>query len=157
MVDIPGYEGKYAITEDGKIYSYRSKKFINPYIDDHGYRRVDLGDKKYRIHVLLGRIFIPNPENLPTIDHIDRNKLNNDLTNLRWADRKTQVENQDHNCHEVRKKKILQINKETKMIIKEWESITEAAKALNIDSSSITKVALNKRKSAGDYIWRYKE
>lgn len=157
MVDIPGYENEYAITEDGKIWSYKSKKWLHPYLDDHGYLRTELNQKGIRLHQLLAITFIENPENLPTVDHIDQNRLNNSLDNLRWASRKTQAENQRHACWEAWRKVIYQIDKKTKQIIKEWNSIIEAAKTLDIDPSSITKACLHKRKSAGGFIWEYKE
>jgi hypothetical protein len=46
------------------------------------------------VHRLVGKAFITNPDNLPQIDHIDRNKLNNCVTNLRWVSRSTNMKNQ---------------------------------------------------------------
>jgi len=52
-----------------------------------GYYRVKLNGKLYYLHRLLAQAFIPNPENKPEVDHIDGNKQNNCLSNLRWATR----------------------------------------------------------------------
>jgi len=57
----------------------------------NGYYCVKLNRKSYRLHRLLAEAFIPNPENKPCVDHIDRDPLNNCLSNLRWA---THTENQ---------------------------------------------------------------
>ena len=85
---IPGFEEEYGISEDGDVYSYNSKRFIIPYLDQ-GYYKVMLtrDGKQYqkRVHRLLAETFIPNPNNLPFVDHIDRDKTNNSLSNLRWA------------------------------------------------------------------------
>ena len=94
---IDGFEG-YAVSNFGNV---RGKKnTILKYSCCKGggfYPQITLyKDKKLysrRIHRLVALAFIPNPDNLPTIDHIDRNKSNNNVNNLRWADRQTQNNN----------------------------------------------------------------
>ena len=86
LTDIPGYQGLYAITKDGDVWSYISNKFLSPYIKN-GYLIVTLFKNKQRkkwfVHRLLALTYIPNPENKATVDHIDRNPLNNNIENLR--------------------------------------------------------------------------
>lgn len=88
MRDIKGYEGLYAVTSCGRVWSYRSKKFLKPGYDGKGYLHVSMcknGEKKtLKIHRLVAETYIPNPDNLETIDHIDNNKQNNCINNLRW-------------------------------------------------------------------------
>ena len=95
--DIDGFEGKYKIYEDGRIWSYKYNKFLKPYQDKKGYYRIILPkDKKrkhFSTHRLLALHFIPNPLNKAQVDHIDRNNQNNDLSNLRWA---TPEENEEN-------------------------------------------------------------
>lgn len=88
MKDIKGYEGIYAITSCGKVWSYRSKKFLKPRKDKDGYLRINLklngSEKTVCIHRLVAETYIPNPDNLPTVDHIDFDRTNNSINNLRW-------------------------------------------------------------------------
>ena len=83
---IPNFED-YLIDRNGNIYSLKTRKFLKSY--DQGYLSVSLyKDKKIKknyLHRLLGITFIPNPNNLPCIDHIDRDRKNNKLDNLRWV------------------------------------------------------------------------
>ena len=96
---IKGYNNKYYITKEGKVYisNYRNTgvvKEMKPRIIA-GYYALGLEDPKstpnnriqkiHKIHRLLAEYFIPNPENKPCINHKDGNKLNNDLNNLEWA------------------------------------------------------------------------
>ena len=64
---------------------------------NHGYRKIGYNHKNYLVHRLVAETFIPNPENKPFIDHIDRNPLNNDVSNLRWATVKENNLNQKKN------------------------------------------------------------
>lgn len=99
MKDIPGYEGLYAATSDGQIWSYKRKIFLRPTMRK-GYWAVSLRKdgkgKTYYIHRLVGLAFIPNPQNLETIDHIDGNKLNNDVSNLQWLSRTNNIKKYWH-------------------------------------------------------------
>lgn len=94
MKDIPGYEGLYAVTSDGQVWSYRRNIFLRPAMRK-GYLAVHLRKngkgKSYYIHRLVGLVFIPNPQNLETIDHIDGNKLNNNADNLQWLSRTNNI------------------------------------------------------------------
>ena len=86
---IPNFSN-YTIDEYGNIYNKKFKRFMKPYITRTGYKRVDIinDDKKSKcllVHRLVALTLIPNLENKPFIDHIDRNKLNNNVNNLRWV------------------------------------------------------------------------
>lgn len=85
---IEGYD--YSINDLGEIRNDKTGKMKSSFINKaNGYKTVDLWksnqSKKVTIHRLLAESFIPNPENKPTVDHKDGNRLNNDLSNLRWA------------------------------------------------------------------------
>ena len=90
MKDIKGFEGRYAITSCGRVYSYKAKKFLKPRVDKDGYLAVTLfcGDKNHKkyclIHRLVASAYIPNPENKPTVNHKDEIKSHNWINNLEW-------------------------------------------------------------------------
>lgn len=94
---INNIETDYDINEQGEIYSHKTKKFLKGTVYNTGYKMVRLttkdGKKGYAVHRLVAETFIPNPDNLPVVNHIDGNKLNNSVENLEWV---TQSENRMH-------------------------------------------------------------
>lgn len=106
MKDIPTWEGKYACTTDGRIWSYRSNKFLKPSISKRGYAHVTLTcDNKrydYRVHRLVAMTYIDNPENKEQVNHIDGDKLNNYISNLEWVTAEENIEHaKKHNLFKV--------------------------------------------------------
>ena len=95
MIEIKNYP-KYAINKNGEVWSYKYKKYLKPYLRA-GYLSVQLYENKivkwHLIHRLLAQTFIPNPHNKLQVNHIDGNKLNNDINNLEWV---TTQENMKH-------------------------------------------------------------
>lgn len=90
MVDIKGYENKYAITEDGRVYSIRYKRYLKP-VKCGKYHQVALSSDgvyhMFYIHRLVAEAYIPNPNNELEVDHIDGNTHNNCVDNLEWVSR----------------------------------------------------------------------
>ena len=83
----------YSIGIDGSIMNNETGHIQNPLISSLGYYTVSLDKKRLYVHRLLAKAFIPNPDNKPFIDHINRNKLDNTLENLRWATRFENAQN----------------------------------------------------------------
>ena len=80
---------EYVVYSDGRIWSNYRERFLKPDIVKDGYEQVTLSiDKKsvkFKVHRLVALMFIPNPDNLPQINHIDGNKQNNNISNLEWC------------------------------------------------------------------------
>lgn len=181
---IKGYEEKYEVSNLGRIKSLPryvnnhtgqllvKEKIIKQQINHKGYAVVTLGNRKSGnkktmfVHRLVAKAFIPNPKNLPQINHIDGNKLNNRIENLEWCDNSY---NQIHayktglNIHSEeagrKKKAVYQIDISSKKIINEFKSATEAAKQVGSSQSDISACCRKERghRIIKGYIWRYKE
>ena len=95
-VDLNGFESKYKVTSDGKIYSEYLDDYLKTFYSRGGYVRVKLnyGDrsKKFMVHRLVAMAFIENQDNKPQVDHIDRDRTNNDVSNLQWVSAKENSE-----------------------------------------------------------------
>ena len=80
----------YIISDEGIIKNIATDRIINPWLNNNGYRYVTLNlegtRKNYRVHRLVAEKFIPNPNNLPQVNHKDGNKQNNEIDNLEWCD-----------------------------------------------------------------------
>lgn len=87
-MDIIGYPN-YTIDRDGNVWSKKNSRFLKQNMGTDGYFTVNLGKYSPRqtIHRLIALHYIPNPDNKPFIDHIDRNRINNAISNLRWVTR----------------------------------------------------------------------
>ena len=86
-------KGKYYISDKCNFYSTFSKRCMKPQKDHKGYLYVEIGRKKYKVHRLVAKYFLPNPNNLPQVNHIDCDKSNNNVENLEWV---TNRENYEH-------------------------------------------------------------
>lgn len=103
--DVIGYEGLYKVNECGDIYSVphlrkngikgsyvSSPRIMKQRINRSGYSIIRLSKKgnvkDEFVHVIVAKTFLPNPNNLPCVNHKDENKLNNNVSNLEWCDNK---------------------------------------------------------------------
>ena len=168
MKDIKGYEGLYAVTSCGKVWSYRRKIFLKPSISKDGYQRVGLsGNGKYRmieIHRLVAEAYIPNPEGKKEVNHKDEIKSHNYVNNLEWL---THKENINYGTRTERAlkngafKNRLGNRGRTAIPVycfeldKVFASATSAEKELGIAQSSICRCCKGKQKTAGKYHWKY--
>jgi len=86
-MEIQGFPN-YLIYPDGRVFSKKRNKYLKARDNGEGYKFVTLTDRKnYMIHRLVAIHYIPNPDNLNEVDHINRNRHDNRVENLRWATR----------------------------------------------------------------------
>lgn len=172
--DIKGYEGLYQVSNLGRVKSLTRKgvpfeRYLKPYINKRNgyvycYLTIKEKEKNLRLHRLVAEAFIPNPENKPEVNHEDGNKENCCVSNLYWTTRsenqkhayKTGLQKHKRGNNSKLAKKVIQHDKDGNLI-KEWESIIDVERTLGIYGSNISKCCKGKHKTAGGYIWRYKE
>lgn len=156
MLDIKGYEGKYAITSCGKVWSYKTKRFLSTHKNSKGYERVylykDNGGKCLAIHKLVAMAYIPNPNNLPQINHKDENKQNNSVNNLEWCTNNynSNYGTRNKRMAKAKRKKVLCIE-----LNRIFDSEKQAERELKIGVSRISECCSGKNKTAGGYHWSY--
>lgn len=155
---IPNYEKQYLISKDGDIYSIRRKKFLRHRISKFGYARVILKvnkvSKHYFVHRLVAETYIPNPHNLPQINHKDENKLNNNVNNLEWCTSSYNINYGSRNAKLSAKSKTVYQYDENHNLIASYKSCMEASKITGFDFSYLYASCRNKTKSYG-YFWSY--
>lgn len=176
--DIIGYEGKYQVSNLGRARSLdrwarvcgNGRRLVKGRIMSigkypNGYSTINFTDGKGKVvsklvHRLVAQAFLPNPDNLPEVNHKDEDITNNRVDNLEWCTSKYNANygTRNQRCYESNRKHfktVYQIDKDCGMIIRWWDSIRNAARSLGICEEQITRVCKGRNITAGGFIWRY--
>lgn len=156
MKDIPGHEGRYAATDDGRIYSHLTKQFLSQFDNGWGYMYVQLTEngktKPYRVNRLVALAWLPQPLGKNVVGHKDDNRKNNDITNLYWTTQKENVQNgQWKELQDAKGKKHVKVQcVETGEVFK---NMGQAAKSVGVCRANIANAVYGRQHTAGGYHW----
>lgn len=168
---IEGYEGLYLVSEDGEVYSCErvvengkftgKKKGRKLKQGNRGGKKGDSGRYKhvilykdgkghaFSVHRLVAQAFIPNPDNLPEVNHKDENPSNNHVDNLEWCSRQ-------YNIEYSKAKRVQQIDSYENTIAV-YKSIKYASIVTGIGRTNINNALRGWSETAGGYFWQYVE
>lgn len=153
--EIQGFEGLYAVSNKGRVMNLKSGKVLKNRIDSFGYAMVYIhkGDgkpKNIKVHKLVAKTFIPNPDKLPQINHIDECKTNNNVENLEWV---SASQNVRHSAHQ----QSCCINQLTLdgELVKAWDSLSQIERDTGYFKQAINQVCKGKYKQRYGYCWEY--
>ena len=160
--DVVGYEGYYQVSNLGRVKSlnYRGskkEKILATNLERTGYVRTHLckegQHKTIRIHRLVAEAFLPNPDNKNCIDHINTNRADNRVENLRWV-------THEENCNNDLTRKNGKRNGISKKVIcvetsTIYNSIMEVERELGLLHSDICKCCKGTRVTVGGFHWKY--
>lgn len=157
---VKGYESLYQVSDNGRVRSSHTGKYISQRVGYDGYVRVSLSNngkqKSLFLHRLIGQAFVPNPNNYPEINHKDENKQNNSLSNLEWCTHKynsnygTRVNRMAITNYEP----VIQYTKDGTEVAR-YQSQKEAMDKTGLSNRHISCCCKGKRKTCGGYVWRY--
>lgn len=159
---IKGYEGKYEISNLGRVKSLKYNKIMVSAICGGGYLGVTLYTKEKQktvhIHKLVATHFIGNPMMYKCVNHKDENKFNNNASNLEWCDYRY---NNNYGTFQERraKKRLKKVNQYDLQgnYIKTFDGIVLATKETGISGKNISSCCTGRRHKAGGYAWKFKE
>lgn len=165
----------YTVSEKGEIFSRKSNRILKHNITNQGYHTVELfnkhGSKRLLVHRLVAQAYVPNPENLPQVNHINENKGDNSARNLEWCTAKYNMNYGE--AAKTRHKKIDYSTESRKSIarrngkavsrpvlqimngevVNRFESAKQASVFTGISHSHICEAASGKAKTAGGFTW----
>lgn len=173
----------YMVSNMGRVkrlstgYYRRTEKILIPQLQSNGYLHIKLSQngksKCFLLHRLVAMVFVPNPDNLPQVNHINENKTDNRVENLEWCDRKYNINYGNSLMKRVRtniengvyeklailnskkfSKPILQFSLDGKLI-KKWNSIKEIEKKLGFSYKQICNCLKQRQKTAKGFVWKY--
>ena len=153
--DVVGYEGLYEVSKQGVIRrsfinNVRVNRIVKPHITYGGYLRLYLSangkSKHHSVHRIVAMAFIPNPDNLPYVNHKDENKTNNRASNLEWC-------SESYNSNFSFAKPVEQYKDGNLVGI--YLSQTEAAKHTGVNQQCIGRCCMGIVKCAGGYQWAF--
>lgn len=158
--DIKGYEGLYQVSNEGKIKGVKRNIIRKVSDNGYGYYVVLLSNNGKKIahyvHRLVAEAFIPNPDNLPQVNHKNEVKTLNTVENLEWCDAKYNMNygTARSRTSEKQMKKVYQYTNDNKLV-KIWDGLN-STKQFGYDPSCISCCCNGSRKTHKGYKWYYK-
>lgn len=157
------YKDIYVNEDDFEIYKvFNTDRIIklSKWIDNVGYYMVGfrVDGKKYykRVHRLIAETLIPNPDNLPQVNHIDGNKLNNNIENLEWCNNKYNTkEAYNKNLYKSKKECPVKATNKTNGHVYEFNSIRKCAEELQLNRKTITSILKGVKNNNYNYEFEY--
>ena len=177
---ISGYEN-YQVSNYGRIKSLKGKeeRILKQGTNKGGYQQVlfykDGKPKMFRVNRLVAMSFIPNPNNLPQVNHIDENKCNNHVDNLEWCtakyninfgtarERQAKTISGENNPKTMlgkfgkehpNSKQVIQLTLNNE-VVKIWDSVMDVQRNLGYNNAHICSCCKGKRKTSNGYKWCY--
>lgn len=173
----------YQVSNMGRVkrlstgYYRRTEKILKPQLQNNGYLHIKLSQKDKTkcilVHRLVAQVFIPNPNNLPQVNHINEDKTDNRVENLEWCTQKYNINygngiskrvktNKENGTYKkigeinskIRSKSILQFSKDNSFIRK-WDCIMDVQRELGYDNKQICSCLKNRQKTAKGFKWVY--
>lgn len=155
----------YEVRPNGEVVNTKTGKVLKPGKDKKGYLMICLYNngccKTFRVHRLVAQAFIPNPDNLPCVNHKDEDKTNNKVDNLEWCTHEYNINygtgierSAKAKINGKRSKPVLQLKKDGSLV-RVWPSVSEAVRQLNFNQGNISSCCLGKLHSAYNYKWCY--
>lgn len=162
--DIVGSDGLYQISNLGRVRSLLDSaniKILRPQVYGCGYLKVHVRvngrRKQLGVHRLVAEAFVPNPNTLPEVNHINCVKTDNRACNLEWVSHKDNILNRDNsNCFNGRHPKPVCQYTLDGQFVREWTSAAEASNQLGISRGVLYFCCQGRYKTAGGYKWQYK-
>ena len=159
LKSIDGFKG-YSMNEVSAVFSHKSNKWLKPKIDRYGYKvyglSIDGNMHTVTAHRLVAKTYIPNPDNLPCVNHKNENKLDNGIENLEWC---TVKYNDNHGTRNERmadtKKTLPVIQILPNGLKRMFPCVKDASRATGINRCQISRVCRGLSNTAGKYEWRY--